>query len=657
MEIRKINAKKPKLALLLDTWYPYDTGQETYLAKLAEHLIRNEGYEVDILTRPIKGVLTKDESAFENTPGLTVKRFGLSSKAKNIFWRFFYIVYTFFYLSIFGKRYELVHAHSASAAIPMKFASWINGVPTLLTVHGHQVFSPNWTLKKVLHRIVFLETKYTQEITVSEPFLKAKNVNEQVLLIPGGIDTAPFDAISMERDPSRFTVLFVGPLEYSKGVDLLIQATKLLVEDPEFGQNHREFTVHIVGQGPEEVALKRMVAQLGLNSYVKFYGKMKEETLFTFYKAADLFVLPARTDGLPLSLLRACAARLPILASDVGDFRKVVLENTNGHLTHPGDIDELAFYLKHFAVNPHLERMGQASYELVTQEYDWDLCVRKNIRVYEGLAQEVKSRTFMPWHLPKVLWLHRRFKKTSLKKSPLRFCFTVRLEQAPGAQLLPHELEEVPGFLERLSEFCSAQEMPSTVFVERDLFEPFRAEIQMLHELGHELGIQLLGSEWLATSPTRRKAIRTSREQLNTLGLNELAFFKVKGEVDADDLDYAHQHDLDFLAPSEDPLPRLYTKYGLPFAHIQIMNLKTFVESSEEDLLAAVNRLKILHQQNKVMPFLIFECSSWEFFSQEGLPYTGGKNFTELSKKLAFLRSHMDIDFLTLSEFRKLCKL
>ena len=45
-----------------------------------------------------------------------------------------------------------------------------NGVPSLLTVHGHQVFNLNWTLKKVFHRIVF-RTKYTQEIiTVSEPF-------------------------------------------------------------------------------------------------------------------------------------------------------------------------------------------------------------------------------------------------------------------------------------------------------------------------------------------------------------------------------------------------------------------------------------------------------------------------------------------------------
>ena len=649
MEIRKINSKKPKLALLLDTWYPYDTGQESYLAKIAEHLVREEGYEVDILTRPIKGSLTKEEAAFEKIPGITVKRFGLTSKSKNAFWRLFYIVYTFFYLSIFGKRYELVHAHSAASAIPMKFASWINGKPTLLTVHGHQVFNPSWTLKKVLHRIAFLETKYTQEITVSEPFLKAKNINEQVLLIPGGIDTAPFDAISMDRDPSRFTVLFVGPLEHSKGVDLLIQAVRLLVEDPEFGQSHREFTVHVVGQGPEEANLKKMVEGLGLSSYVKFYGKMKEETLFTFYKAADLFVLPARTDGLPLSLLRACAARLPILASDVGDFRKVVLENANGHLTHPGDIEELAFYLKHFAVNPHLERMGQASYELVTQEYDWNLCVRKNMRVYEGLTQEVKKRVFMPWHIPKVVWLRRRFKNIVPKKTPLRFCFTLRLEQAPGAQLLPHELEEVPGFLERLSEFCSAQEIPSTLFVERDLFEPFGAEIQMLHSLGHELGIQLLGSEWLATSPTRRKAIRSAREQLNSLGFSDTRFFKVKGEVDADDLDYAHQYDLNFLPPSEDPLPHIYTKYGLPFANIQVMNLKTFIESTEEELLAAVNRLKSLHQQSKVAPFLIFECSSWEFFSQEGVPYASGQNFTELSKKLAFLRSHMEIEFLTLS--------
>ncbi len=649
MEIRKIKKQTSRIAFLIDTWFPFQGGPQEYVAQLARYLVEKEGYEVDIFTRNIKGKLSASEKAFEEIPGIRVKRFGLPTGPRNVIMRLWYTVAVWARLAFFGKRYFLMHGHSPLGSLVMKAAHWFNEVSTMVTVHETQVMTRRWTLKKVLHRILYLETFYNQEISTSESFLKMTNVNDHILVIPPGIDPVPFQQAGGENKSERFDVLYEGPLEWEKGIDFLFKAAKKMIDSSAFIQSKRDFLIHIVGDGSQRRALGRFADSLGISHYVKFHGKRTEEQVLPIYKTCDLFVMPSRSDGLPYSLLKAGAAGLPILATDIGDHRKVVLENQNGHLVPPDDIEEMAYYLEYYALNPHLKQMGSMSYELVKQEFDWETCFRRYKRVYEHLSSKPRRRRQPLWKLPQVLWLRRQYKTPYSGRKALKFCLTVNVEQAPGNRLLPEETEHVSAFLERFKDFCSILEIPSTLFFESDLLPHHKEALEDLISRGHELGVKARGADWVKATQ-RKGLIRSLREQLDKLGLLNVHMFRIHGKPDEEELTFLHEHGFEFLPVSEDPIPGLRFSYGFPIIERVFFNLKSFLSWSDEERLGAIDRLRIYCQKNGIDPFIVFECSSWEFETQDGQDHASGENFTKLSQAISHLRSEISVDFMTLQE-------
>jgi glycosyltransferase involved in cell wall biosynthesis len=94
-------------------------------------------------------------------------------------------------------------------------------------------------------------------------------------------------------------------------------------------------TLLIVGDGPLRPELEREAAECGLDRSVRFLGSHADVT--TFYRIADVFVLPSVTEGLSNALLEAMAAGLPVVASDVAGNREVIEDGVNGVLVDWAD--------------------------------------------------------------------------------------------------------------------------------------------------------------------------------------------------------------------------------------------------------------------------------------------------------------------------------
>jgi glycosyltransferase involved in cell wall biosynthesis len=110
---------------------------------------------------------------------------------------------------------------------------------------------------------------------------------------------------------SNFNILYVGRLEYSKGVDLLLRACKLL--------NIQNLKIHIVGDGTEKEALEELSKELQIEKNVIFYGYMKNDELPNIYSNADLFVHPGRwPEPLGRTIIEAMIFGLPLVVSDKG---------------------------------------------------------------------------------------------------------------------------------------------------------------------------------------------------------------------------------------------------------------------------------------------------------------------------------------------------
>ena len=351
MEIRKIKRNKPRIALI---------GEQVYTAKLAVALATKYGYEVDVLTRA-----DDEQKEIENTSAIRIKKFGRKSHPWNLPLHLGTIAWVFFYLLSQGKSYRIYHAHSASTAFAMKAASWLTRVPTLLTVHSNHVFDKSWTLRKILDRVMFLETKYSKEVSISECFLKAVNVNENIQVVPYGIRTEPFDAVDSARSPNQFNVLYVGRLSREKGVDVLLKAWEGL----------RDIPLKIMGDGPLATELKNYAQKKNIHQ-IEFLGYLSQEGYHAYMKGAGFIVVPSVCyENFPRIIAEAYAYGVPVLASRLGTLPELVRGKETGLMFvsgNPCDLAQKARWL--WTQDEDRERMNR----IARQQYEKEYAAEKN---------------------------------------------------------------------------------------------------------------------------------------------------------------------------------------------------------------------------------------------------------------------------------------
>jgi glycosyltransferase involved in cell wall biosynthesis len=167
----------------------------------------------------------------------------------------------------------------------------------------------------------------------------ARAVEAEAALPVGSIRTIHNGVTEVEAVPPRSTdappiVVVVGRLNRQKGIDILLAA---LVDLP-------DVTARIIGDGPEREALTEMAARLGLGRRVTFLPWQRD--VVRQLAQADALVLPSRVEGLPLVVLEAMLAGVPVLATDVGGLRECVVPDRTGILVPPEDPAALAEALR-----------------------------------------------------------------------------------------------------------------------------------------------------------------------------------------------------------------------------------------------------------------------------------------------------------------------
>jgi glycosyltransferase involved in cell wall biosynthesis len=172
----------------------------------------------------------------------------------------------------------------------------------------------------------------------------------------------------------------VGRLEEQKGHLYLLEA--LAQARPELS----EATLLLVGEGRLRPDLERRARELGLAEQVRFLGTRRDLPLI--YRALDLFVQPSRWEGLPLALLKAMGAGLPVLATRVSGVREVINDGRNGRLVEPGEAPALAQALVELCRQPELRaRLGAAARLTIQEGYSLEAMLAQLERLYLELAK------------------------------------------------------------------------------------------------------------------------------------------------------------------------------------------------------------------------------------------------------------------------------
>jgi glycosyltransferase involved in cell wall biosynthesis len=195
-----------------------------------------------------------------------------------------------------------------------------------------------------------------------------------VRYVPNGIDLARF-AMPPRDGAQPLVVGTVAALRAEKNLGRLLRAFRILRD----GVKAR---LVIAGDGPERPALEAEAARLGLAGDVDFTGHVGEP--HSLYGGFDIFALSSDTEQMPMSVLEAMAAGLPVAATDVGDVRLMLAGENAGFITPP-DEASLAAALLALAVDPALRlAVGAANRARAEQEFDQEDMFRAWAGLFDG---------------------------------------------------------------------------------------------------------------------------------------------------------------------------------------------------------------------------------------------------------------------------------
>jgi glycosyltransferase involved in cell wall biosynthesis len=197
--------------------------------------------------------------------------------------------------------------------------------------------------------------------------------SSRIVIVPSRCDTDFFDPerwqaageatrASLPGDPASPVVGFVGSLNRSKGLDVLVRACVILAQ-------RRPLRLAVAGDGPLRHELATTAARRVVP--IALLGRLPPTDVPRFLSAIDVLAVPSYDEGLPRAVLEAMAMRVPVVASNVGGIPEAVQDGLNGLLVPCGDADALAVSLARVLDDPALAvRLGAAGRQRVVDEFD-----------------------------------------------------------------------------------------------------------------------------------------------------------------------------------------------------------------------------------------------------------------------------------------------
>jgi glycosyltransferase involved in cell wall biosynthesis len=210
---------------------------------------------------------------------------------------------------------------------------------------------------------------------------------ERILVLPNAVDVARFKVSQARRAPGvPFTAVFVGRLVPEKGLATLLAAWAKAFA------GRTDVRLLLVGQGPEEPALRAQAEQLGIAGQVELLGHSDkvEEVL----ARAHIGLLPSRIEGLSNTLLEFMSCGLPTVASAVSGSEDFVVTGRNGWLCPVGDEGAMAAALAEAAALPpdRLAALGRQARADVERAAAIESVVRRLLALYRGGRPEALPR-------------------------------------------------------------------------------------------------------------------------------------------------------------------------------------------------------------------------------------------------------------------------
>lgn len=276
----------------------------------------------------------------------------------------------------FAKKYDIVHAQHPIAALAMKNISG----KKILTIHG--IYSKQVGIlhgessSKLSNRFEKNALDWADAVTAGskEAYDYYNNISPKVIYIPNAIDIGSIPSGTDTKYEKQ--VIFAGRLSKEKGILTILEAAKNLPKD-----------IHllIVGAGPEKDAVVEATKNF---ENIHFLGYQPKEKTIPLIRGSLLLIQPSFAEGISASLLEAMVCKTPIITTNIGGNKELLIHNKTGILIEPGNSSALSEAIINLLNDKQKrETIANSAYAEV-QKYDWSNVGKQYLDLYEKLLKQ-----------------------------------------------------------------------------------------------------------------------------------------------------------------------------------------------------------------------------------------------------------------------------
>jgi glycosyltransferase involved in cell wall biosynthesis len=263
------------------------------------------------------------------------------------------------------RRIAHLHNHLADSSCTVAMlAAALGGFPFSFTIHGPSIFFEpyRWRIDAKIQQALFVccisHFCRSQCMLFVHPRYWSR-----LHIVHCGVDPDQFAAQTPPVSSKR--LLYVGRLAAAKGLPILWQAMVSLKH------KHPDIQLKIIGDGPDRVALEQQALDLNLQENLQFLGYQSQTVVREQLRETDVFVLPSFAEGVPVSLMEAMAASVPVVTTQIAGIGELVESGVSGFLVPPGDVESLVDRINTLLANPKLRyQLGQKGRAKVREAFN-----------------------------------------------------------------------------------------------------------------------------------------------------------------------------------------------------------------------------------------------------------------------------------------------
>ncbi len=304
-----------------------------------------------------------------------------------------------------GGQPTVFHAHDWLSLDSARALKYEYKLPMIATVHATEEGRNQGIhneMQRYIHEQEYWLTYEAWRVIVCSEFMKDEvqrsfNVpDDKVDVIFNGVDAEKFDFEWSDAErakwraklalPHEKIVMYVGRFVREKGIHVLLNAASAVL-------SHNHDTKFVIVGGGNREKFERFVHWYGLSDKVLFTGFMANRSLHQLYRCADVAVFPSLYEPFGIVALEGMAAGVPVVASDAGGLREVVLHDKTGTLSFANDPGSLAWAIQRVLDDPvRAKKLQQAATKRLKTDFHWTNLAAQTITVYDQVwAEFLKS--------------------------------------------------------------------------------------------------------------------------------------------------------------------------------------------------------------------------------------------------------------------------